>query len=1509
MAAQVAAVEGARRRRGAQRRRVFEDPLALFNNKNDVQIQAGRVHELDDILKAKVSQGFFSLDGISRSQLKKELRVEELMVHVQNRLYRTERYLRFFSVLIFFIVFIIALYLQRTPPTAFAVESSFQQALLGSLPKGEEGSQFISSENDIYDWLDQKLFSQIFTEPQCGDGFCERDKGETEGFGRFGCIEDCGRYLKTTQLTIKLEDWVQSTKTSLVADETADSFLKLDLTKMKRTLNPEYRFNIFSETMRDYIFAQDMPCNDTYLVDVPDGKHTLHFYQTNKLSERIDTADMYRQILTVPSTLPERNSTNDFAYGDKREALSAQAVLMRQINEHCFGGNLDLNIPDQMAEFFKCIAIPPADLYLRTLGTYGVFGTIARGNGTKGRVTLVNVPLCGIVPDGVTGLKNNNNRQHVIAAGMSCEGTRRSSPMLMDDPKRDEKTGLDLTSLAVTKRKLLDDLERYEEDKQRRDEEVQRRVDVAKGAMGKLAKYLDDPKASRFLPGIERDIRRRARAIRPDSLVTDGNVDFIRSQIFANGWTFDSQGPGVGRRLMQAVTPGSVLRFGTCTAHSDCNATATFDTYLGVGSQQGAFCSALGKCDACSTCQWGDTDGIDKTCPSAGCPHGGNMPRCVDGTKLVSDFQCKDQYEFEVWQHHDQGSAVTVSGTLPAQLVYVTPFNRLVGPIMLSQRRRPLGECSSIFNPSVKEFANLTGCQVDAAYDGIPFGLNPVFVSTSGVYDGKQDPERAYVGSERINKTTEVKTTGGSMMVTEPSTPIGFFPHQYDGVTHELKPNDLIDASQVDIFKLYIDNRVSASHSQRMLQYLREGGFIDTNTHTLLVEIVTFNPNLNHFCFLRFDFNWVQGGNIQWDWFFQSVYVDIYSGIRGQAQVVVEVIVIIMLSVNCISQARDVMRAVRTFSFLNHMADIGNWYDILHLVIMWVSWSYWAYHYNLTSNFKMENSYPVLADPGASSRFFATNSTQEFMYLTFEKDVQTAADSLAAYSAITSCSIIFFILRLVKGLDFQEQMGLITRTISEAAYELVHFFVLFIIVFMGYVCTGVMLFGHQVKDMSTIDKAIIFLYFQIVAFDDSQFWGPFSHAAPLWAFYLWVWTFLFVVWLILFNILLAILIEGYVRVKAASAEARGVHTDIVDLFTHWCKSWMLPHKLFMSDQRLAECLEKQKAGMPSTSQLREALVSSLVQDMTIHLDGGIEVEEMEMLSLVRAPDAATVTEREKIIRFVTFDVKSDGEEEEEKPGYRDENEEALVQDLMTRYGDNPADPDAQEAEVLDHLTTESLVQNLAMFRAQQIAGRQIEKMEWQLERICHEVLPADEATEIKSNAAKPKPPPEKGGVVQVQIIEAAGLPKMDLFRSVDPYVLVFCTDPLSHNTTGAVSYRTDVKPRNRNPVWEEECEIPLVSGVNTLTATIFDKDDVTSDDLVGCVHVYLHDLDPGVEVDEWYDVVNPNMDPNRLKDARLHLKVTYMPTVGGVPITVDQPEFQAAHMQQQAVRAPPGLRG
>ena len=50
---------------------------------------------------------------------------------------------------------------------------------------------------------------------------------------------------------------------------------------------------------------------------------------------------------------------------------------------------------------------------------------------------------------------------------------------------------------------------------------------------------------------------------------------------------------------------------------------------------------------------------------------------------------------------------------------------------------------------------------------------------------------------------------------------------------------------------------------------------------------------------------------------------------------------------------------------------------------------------------------------------------------------------------------------MLKSLDFQERMGLVTRTISRAAEDLTHFMLLVGIIFFSYVIVENLLFGHQ----------------------------------------------------------------------------------------------------------------------------------------------------------------------------------------------------------------------------------------------------------------------------------------------------------------------------------------------------------------------------------------------------------------------------------------------------------------
>ena len=78
-----------------------------------------------------------------------------------------------------------------------------------------------------------------------------------------------------------------------------------------------------------------------------------------------------------------------------------------------------------------------------------------------------------------------------------------------------------------------------------------------------------------------------------------------------------------------------------------------------------------------------------------------------------------------------------------------------------------------------------------------------------------------------------------------------------------------------------------------------------------------------------------------------------------------------------------------------------------------------------------------------------------------------------------------FVLRLLKGLDFQPRMALVTRTISNTLLDLMHFLCLFIIIFLGYTVAGYILFGHQYEAFKSFSYSAEYLVLMLLAFDPS----------------------------------------------------------------------------------------------------------------------------------------------------------------------------------------------------------------------------------------------------------------------------------------------------------------------------------------------------------------------------------------------------------------------------------------
>mmetsp|Transcript_15801 Transcript_15801/g.39775 ORF Transcript_15801/g.39775 Transcript_15801/m.39775 type:complete len:84 (+) Transcript_15801:248-499(+) len=79
MAQRQAVVAAVRNRRA---KKAYEDPLNTYARRHTDRVHASRMVELDEILEGRGQNGFVTLDGIGKKQIKREIRVEELMKKV-----------------------------------------------------------------------------------------------------------------------------------------------------------------------------------------------------------------------------------------------------------------------------------------------------------------------------------------------------------------------------------------------------------------------------------------------------------------------------------------------------------------------------------------------------------------------------------------------------------------------------------------------------------------------------------------------------------------------------------------------------------------------------------------------------------------------------------------------------------------------------------------------------------------------------------------------------------------------------------------------------------------------------------------------------------------------------------------------------------------------------------------------------------------------------------------------------------------------------------------------------------------------------------------------------------------------------------------------------------------------------------------------------------------------------------------------------------------------------------
>ncbi|GLI65125.1 hypothetical protein VaNZ11_008578 [Volvox africanus] len=111
---------------------------------------------------------------------------------------RKYRHVAWYS--IFVAAYMVVLYLQASAYKSGEVVETLKKAFM---PEDGATTMTFKNEDEVLDYLGQKVLLPIWKDPVCGDGNCEWP-WEFPSWGRFGCQADCGQNDKTTPIVVNV---------------------------------------------------------------------------------------------------------------------------------------------------------------------------------------------------------------------------------------------------------------------------------------------------------------------------------------------------------------------------------------------------------------------------------------------------------------------------------------------------------------------------------------------------------------------------------------------------------------------------------------------------------------------------------------------------------------------------------------------------------------------------------------------------------------------------------------------------------------------------------------------------------------------------------------------------------------------------------------------------------------------------------------------------------------------------------------------------------------------------------------------------------------------------------------------------------------------------------------------------------------------------------------------------------------------------------------------------------
>ncbi|GJP79153.1 hypothetical protein CLOP_g9398 [Closterium sp. NIES-67] len=456
---------------------------------------------------------------------------------------------------------------------------------------------------------------------------------------------------------------------------------------------------------------------------------------------------------------------------------------------------------------------------------------------------------------------------------------------------------------------------------------------------------------------------------------------------------------------------------------------------------------------------------------------------------------------------------------------FVSQRNRLLIGMVLQQDRWGTQECSG------QGLMHLAGwCSNGTSKE--PFGVNPHFLPTSRIFDSAASANMSQLDNSSF---------GVKLRFNPQGLPYGFI-YPIESLAH---------------FPLVFDINLDNDAATRRLEYLVEGGYIDNSTRNIQVSFITFNGEARTFVLTTVSCSVSAGGSIGVVFKSQPAAMDMYgTSTESVVRLVLEVLYVVGLLWNVYGEVQEMLDyAHLEGSVLGYFGRAWNWVDMLSLALQISAIVIWMVLWRYVEAFDMQPRYDIYYTLLEMPRYWAVpnpptgflSAAQAFL------DLRNIINLRAVYFALQGINLFVMMVRLLKFMDFQPYLGVITRSLALATPSLLHFFLLSFAVF----------FCFSMYAFSTVLTSMFSCFLLLLNDNSSAYFFQRLESWDLIAAMLFFFMFIVFMVFILLNFLIAIIVDAFMSVKDANTVATSIAADLAHIAKYkWncCRGRYLPYR-------------------------------------------------------------------------------------------------------------------------------------------------------------------------------------------------------------------------------------------------------------------------------------------------------------------------------------------------------------